>query len=51
MTPSPADHAQMSVEDFEELARHAPETYGTTLTLPAPVSITLETGKLKDYVR
>ncbi|WP_406138687.1 Uma2 family endonuclease [Streptomyces sp. NBC_01089] len=26
MTPSPADHAQMSVEDFEELARHAPET-------------------------
>ncbi|MET9530971.1 Uma2 family endonuclease [Streptomyces sp. NPDC006649] len=26
MTPSTADHAQMSVEDFEELARHAPET-------------------------
>jgi Uma2 family endonuclease len=26
MTPSTADHAQMSVEDFEELARKAPET-------------------------
>ncbi|MGW1870483.1 Uma2 family endonuclease [Streptomyces mauvecolor] len=26
MTPSTAEHPQMSVEDFEELARHAPET-------------------------
>ncbi|MEJ8658096.1 Uma2 family endonuclease [Streptomyces sp. MS1.AVA.4] len=25
MTPSTADHPQMSVEDFEQLARHAPE--------------------------
>ncbi|MET9515401.1 Uma2 family endonuclease [Streptomyces sp. NPDC002994] len=25
MTPSTAEHAQMSVEDFEHLARHAPE--------------------------
>ncbi|MFF2527240.1 Uma2 family endonuclease [Streptomyces liangshanensis] len=26
MTPSPADHAQMSVEDFEQIARTAPKT-------------------------
>ncbi len=26
MTPSTADHPQMPVEDFEELARTAPET-------------------------
>lgn len=26
MTPSTAEHPQMAVEDFEELARHAPET-------------------------
>ncbi|MFE9405947.1 Uma2 family endonuclease [Streptomyces sp. NPDC006530] len=26
MTPSTAEHPQMSVEDFEDLARHAPET-------------------------
>ncbi|WP_267887037.1 hypothetical protein [Streptomyces sp. WM6378] len=39
MTPSTAEHPQMSVEDFEELARHARET----------VNITLETERLKDY--
>ncbi|MEV0092347.1 Uma2 family endonuclease [Streptomyces sp. NPDC050738] len=26
MTPSTAEHAQMSVEDFEQIAHHAPET-------------------------
>ncbi|MEV8365267.1 Uma2 family endonuclease [Streptomyces niveus] len=26
MTPSTADHAQMSVEEFEQIAHHAPET-------------------------
>ncbi|GAA3372738.1 Uma2 family endonuclease [Streptomyces sannanensis] len=69
MTPSPVDHAQMSVEEFEELARRAPETvtlefingklkvkYGPIqvedfeeLARKAPETVTLEliNGKLK----
>lgn len=37
MTPSTADHSDMSVEDFEELARSAPET----------VTLELINGKLR----
>ncbi|MFE2374318.1 Uma2 family endonuclease [Streptomyces sp. NPDC059398] len=39
-----------SEPDRGEYRTRTSHAYGTTVTLPAPVSITLETGKLKEYV-